>query len=174
MRAEECREELTSNVRQLLENNKDICHRLAKLENFYDAQSMISNRPGVAVSPKLDHAQDDKTPQFLENPAGTASFAFEPDLEASTAYRRAQRETVDYSFRSSVAWSNGLSAFSRLTFGDVSVLSVIALPVHADEISNSHHYTFGGHQPAPLPRGFYDPVLRGVYTREKPRRCIVM
>ncbi|KAK3303446.1 uncharacterized protein B0T15DRAFT_504665 [Chaetomium strumarium] len=202
MRAEECREQLTSNVRQLLESNRDICHRLAKLEDFYDAQSLISNRRGVAAPSKLDHAEDDEMQQSWGNPAGdeqsvssgalelgpgppgTPSFAFESDLEASTAYRRAQRETVDFSFRSSVAWSNGLSAFSRLTFGDVSVLSVIALPIHADEISNSHHYTFGGHLLASLPAEVYtraepnSPVTAGRYADRRRRasrtRCIVM
>ncbi|KAM7189688.1 hypothetical protein V8F33_009936 [Rhypophila sp. PSN 637] len=57
---------------------------------------------------------------------------------------------MDLSFRSSGAWSNGISTFSGLTLGDISIMSVIALPICAAEISNAHHYTFGNRElPAP-------------------------
>ncbi|KAK3357849.1 hypothetical protein B0T25DRAFT_540378 [Lasiosphaeria hispida] len=165
MRAEECRGELTQHVHQLLESSRDVARRLMSLEDAFDAKSIMSKRRSVAISLKLGYAQDRETERFLSRsnedggssapstlvgPTSPSSFGFEPDLEASRVYRRAQRETMDFSFRSSVAWSNGMSVFSGLTFGDVSVMSVIALPIYADEIYNSHHYNFGGQQPAPI------------------------
>ncbi|KAK0705666.1 hypothetical protein B0H67DRAFT_523585 [Lasiosphaeris hirsuta] len=170
MRAEECRGELKQYVHQLLESSRDVARRVMSLEDAFDAKSSLSKRRSVAVSLKLGYAQDSKTQRFLNRPSedddGTcsslapstlvsptspSSFGFEPDLEASRVYRRAQRESMDFSFRSSVAWSNGMSVFSGLTFGDVSVMAVIALPIYADEICNSHHYDFGGQQPpAPI------------------------
>lgn len=174
MRAEESRAELTSNVNQLLESSRDVCQRLMGLEDAFDAGSMISKRRTVCL--KLSHSRDDDTKSFLSrinavehdnassSPASpatlpdserspTSSFGFEPALEASRVYRRAQRETMDFSFRSSVAWSNRLSIFSGLTFGDLSVMSVIVLPICAAEISNAHHYAFGNREsdttPAP-------------------------
>ncbi|KAK3346545.1 hypothetical protein B0T25DRAFT_484494, partial [Lasiosphaeria hispida] len=168
MRAEECREELAQHVHQLLESSSDVARRIRSLEDAFDAKSIMSKRWSVAVSLKLSYAQDSETQRFLNrsseddgasnslastlvSPTSPPSFlGFEPDLEASRVYRRAQRESMDFSFRSSVAWSNGMSVFSGLTFGDVSVTAVIALPIFADEIYNSHHYNFGGQQPAPI------------------------
>ncbi|KAM7203201.1 hypothetical protein V8F20_004143 [Naviculisporaceae sp. PSN 640] len=174
IRAEESRTDLANNVNHLLESSKDVARRLMTLEDSFDARSMISRRRSAVVSLKLGHAEDDQTAQFLNrlssiddetiskpatSPASlppseyttTSAFNFEPDLEASLAYRRAQRESMDFSFRSSVAWSNGFSTFSGLTLGDVSVLSVIALPIYEAEISNAHHYTFGNRSPS-VPR----------------------
>lgn len=141
------------------------------LEDSFDARSMLSKRRSVAVAVKLGHAEDECTTRLLgrlssvedetmsQPPTSpstlprseytvTSGFDFDQDLEASLAYRRAQRETMDFSFRSSVAWSNGISTFSGLTLSDVSVLSVIALPICAAEISNAHHYTFGNREPS--------------------------
>ncbi|KAK4160643.1 hypothetical protein QBC43DRAFT_303568 [Cladorrhinum sp. PSN259] len=71
---------------------------------------------------------------------------FEWDLELSRVYRRAQntRNSMDFSFRSSIARTNAWSIFSGLSLGDISVLSVIALPIYADDLQNPHHYDFGG------------------------------
>ncbi|KAK4209267.1 hypothetical protein QBC37DRAFT_391391 [Rhypophila decipiens] len=174
MRAEGSRTDLTNNVNHLLESSKDVARRLMNLEDNFDARSMVSKRRSVAVSVKLGHAEDDETTRFLnrvnsiqdENTSQLATspstlprseytratdVPFEQHLEESLAYRRAQRESMDFSFRSSVAWSNGISTFSGLTLGDISVMSVIALPICAAEISNAHHYTFGNLEPpAPL------------------------
>lgn len=70
---------------------------------------------------------------------------FECDLELSRVYRRAQdpRKSMDFSFRSSIARTNAWSVFSGMSLGDISVLSVIALPIYADDLRNSHHYDFG-------------------------------
>ncbi|KAK0614078.1 hypothetical protein B0T14DRAFT_527604 [Immersiella caudata] len=174
IRAEESRTDLANNVNQLLESSKDVARRLMSLEDNFDARSIVSRRRSLNVSLKLGHADDDATKRFLSrlsaieddatlrpavSPSSlpgsgltlTSAFDFEPDLEASRVYRRVQRDTMDFSFRSSVAWSNDLSVFSGLTLGDISVMSVIALPICAAEISNAHHYTFGNREPLQPP-----------------------
>ncbi|KAK1749688.1 hypothetical protein QBC47DRAFT_333265 [Echria macrotheca] len=168
MRAEQARNELMSNVNKLLESNNNMAERLMTLEDTLGAKTTGTRRRSVAVSLRLGHSQDDETKRFLSwvadgkfgndivpsSPASPStlagpeysaisSFGFEPDLEASRVYRRVHRETMDFSFRSSIAGSNTMSVFSGLTLGDVSITSVIALPVFAPEISNAHHYAFG-------------------------------
>ena len=65
---------------------------------------------------------------------------------------------MDFSFRSSIARSNAWSVFSGLSLGDISIMSVVALPVYPDDISNPQHYDFGNDsqsqqtQPQALPQ----------------------
>lgn len=49
---------------------------------------------------------------------------------------------MDFSFRSSVARSHNWSIFSDLSLGDISILSIIALPLYQDDITNAEHYDF--------------------------------
>ncbi|RYC61246.1 hypothetical protein CHU98_g4965 [Xylaria longipes] len=67
-------------------------------------------------------------------------FKFESNLETSRVYRRAQRDTMDFSFRSSIACTHAWSMLSGCSLADVSVLSVIALPLDLEDIANRHHY----------------------------------
>ncbi|KAI1743451.1 hypothetical protein F4680DRAFT_408265 [Xylaria scruposa] len=69
-----------------------------------------------------------------------SAFDFESDLEASRVYRRAQRDTMDFSLRSSVAYTHAWSALSGYSLANISVLSVIALPLDLEDITNRHHY----------------------------------
>lgn len=70
-------------------------------------------------------------------------FAFEQDLEQSMAYRRIPRWSKDdLSFRSSVLNFHALSFLSSVSLGDISALSVIALPIFKSDISNNRHYSF--------------------------------
>lgn len=117
------------------------------LEDAFDVHSVVASRRSVAVAP-LDPQHDDSDQMPFEPASG---FDFETDLEASRPYRRAHRDTMDFSFRSSVAHSDAWSVFSGLSLSDVSILSVIALPIYADEIGNANHYAFGSRPPAPSP-----------------------
>ncbi|KAI0814554.1 Pleckstrin homology domain-containing protein [Xylaria sp. FL0064] len=67
-------------------------------------------------------------------------FEFESDLEASRVYRRAKRDTMDFSFRTSIARTHAWSILSGCSLADVSVLSVIALPLDLGDVTNNHHY----------------------------------
>lgn len=76
--------------------------------------------------------------------ASTVRFEFEDDLEASHVYRRLTGDTCDRSFTSSAVRTHAWSIFSGLSLADISVLSVIALPLYLVDIKNAEHYTFSG------------------------------
>lgn len=70
-------------------------------------------------------------------------FTFEDDLESSPAYRMAKNDCCDCSFASSVARTNAWSIFSGLSLADISVMSVVALPLYPPDIVNRECYRFG-------------------------------
>jgi hypothetical protein len=76
---------------------------------------------------------------FVSPPTST----FERDLQASKVYQRVRSSasvfTPDISRRSSLA----RSTTSELTLGDISAVSVCALPICSSDLSNAEHYTFG-------------------------------
>lgn len=72
-----------------------------------------------------------------------SNFPFEHFLENSRVYRRSRINSVDPSTRSSVARTHAWSIFSGLSLGQISNISVIALPLYADDIGNRQHYNFG-------------------------------
>lgn len=146
-----------------------LSRRLMNLEDAFDTRAMGS-RPGSPAGttlcdvpqfvPLCDETESSSSPQDPESPAcdkpqlssvpetAIPIFNYEEDLEASHVYRRAQRDTMDFSFRSSIARTNAWSTFSGLSLADVSVMAVIALPVYQEDLKNANHYDFGdGSQP---------------------------
>ena len=70
----------------------------------------------------------------------SSGLLFEQDLKASRVYRRAKRHSLDISIRSSVARTHAWSIFSGLSLGQISSISVLALPLYPTDISNPEHY----------------------------------
>ncbi|RKL09136.1 hypothetical protein BFJ70_g16709 [Fusarium oxysporum] len=85
---------------------------------------------------------------------GVSKFDFEDDLESSRVYRRAQRDTMDFSFRSSIARSRNWYVSSGLSLGDVSAISVIALPIYPTDLTNAQHYDFAEDAPISMEPAF--------------------
>ncbi|KAF5639330.1 Rho guanine nucleotide exchange factor scd1 [Fusarium sp. NRRL 52700] len=149
--AKEHQEQLSSNVKALLDNNDALSRRLMNIEDALDAQTIISRRMSIlsmSASPSRNTSQQSTaeslaTSNATESSLAVSKFDFEDDLESSRVYRRAVRESMDYSFRSSIARSHNWSVFSGLSLGDISIMSVIALPVYQDDITNAEHYDFG-------------------------------
>ncbi|KAI0019151.1 hypothetical protein F4780DRAFT_459836 [Xylariomycetidae sp. FL0641] len=71
---------------------------------------------------------------------------FEYDLLSSPVYQRATHSASDASFTTSVARSGAWSWFSKFSLGEVSAISVIALPIFASDVANAYHYVFGAPQ----------------------------
>jgi cell division control protein 24 len=152
---------LSKNVAALLGSNQLLAQRLMNLENAFDVHSIISTKQSLAPTVINDFSNDSTDAQdtneltkgvALNNVAqlpasleGTAisSFDFEDDLDSSRVYRRAQRDSMDFSFRSSTAPSNAWSIFSGLSLSDVSIISAVALPLSLNEIGNPQHYENG-------------------------------
>ncbi|KAF7545771.1 hypothetical protein G7Z17_g8927 [Cylindrodendrum hubeiense] len=104
-------------------------------------------RPDSVIVPETVPEEDLDNSQARASTAFNARFAFEEALEASRPYRRAPNwDCEDLSYRSSVLNPHALSLLSKLSslsLGDVSTISVIALPLFCNDISNPQHYTFG-------------------------------
>lgn len=65
---------------------------------------------------------------------------FEKILEQSWVYKRNQRNSCDCSFISSAERSHTWSVFSGFSLADVSILSVIAMPLTTMDLANGEYY----------------------------------
>ncbi|KAF4434117.1 hypothetical protein FACUT_7969 [Fusarium acutatum] len=150
-RAKEHQEQLSNNVKVLLDSNEALSRRIMNIEDTLNTQAIMSGRTSIlslSASPPQDttqplSAETHATSIDTNNKLAIYKFDFEDDLESSHVYRRALRETMDYSIRSSVARSYNWSVFSDLSLEDISIMSFIALPVYQDDITNAEHYDFG-------------------------------
>jgi cell division control protein 24 len=145
---------LLKNVAALLETNQALSRRLRNLEDAFEVGTIVSKRHSRIIStavgvdddvskrsePNLQIEDGNLQPLAPSGEAEVSSFDFENDLETSRPYRRAQRDTMDFSFRSSIAHTNAWSQFSGLSLSKVSIISAIALPLYPDEIENAQHY----------------------------------
>ncbi|KAL2672810.1 hypothetical protein Neosp_013526 [[Neocosmospora] mangrovei] len=148
-------EQLSVNINTLLESNHALSRRLMNLEDALDVQTIISKRMSLmsvsgtgpqsssSVETQSNLTDTSTQPTSQGSDLDLSKFDFEDDLESSRVYRRAQRDTMDFSFRSSIAPSNIWSVFSGLSLGDISIMSVIALPVYQEDITNAENYDFG-------------------------------
>jgi cell division control protein 24 len=153
-RAELQQQELLMNVAALLETNQALSRRLRNLEDALEVGTIVSKRHSHIISTAVSVDDDvskrsepnsqiedgNLQPLAPSREAEVSSFDFENDLETSRPYRRAQRDTMDFSFRSSIAHTNAWSQFSGLSLSKVSIISAIALPLYPDEIENAQHY----------------------------------
>jgi hypothetical protein len=162
LEAAKSQETLQGTVEQLLEYNQDAARRLRNLEDSLDARSTIT-RLLEETSIINDTVEDEdiaatttrriKTSSTTENLAIAFRSEFEDDLEASRVYRRNQQNICDCSFVSSAARTNTWSIFSGLSLADVSNISVIALPLCQEDISNYSNYALEGLQQKYPPEG---------------------
>ncbi|EKJ68345.1 hypothetical protein FPSE_11353 [Fusarium pseudograminearum CS3096] len=139
-------DELSNNIKALLDTNHSLSQRLMGLEDALEAQTIRTKSNSILTLPgRHDQSDLPYTPLSSTNTddSNLFKFDFEDDLESSRVYRRTKRDTVDFSFCSSILRSNSWSVFSGLSLSDISCLSVIALPVYSDDIINAHHYNFG-------------------------------
>ncbi|GAP90620.2 hypothetical protein SAMD00023353_4800690 [Rosellinia necatrix] len=165
-RAELLQTELAVSISTLLEKNRDLSRRIVHLEGVVDAgtirsrnrQTIVSEltmRSGVrgAIAARSSSSQreempgSDPLPRDVPDPRPRSLFEFERDLVASRVYRRVKRDTMDFSFRSSVSRANDWSILSGLSLADISALSVIALPLDLQDVVNRRHYVDNSDQP---------------------------
>jgi cell division control protein 24 len=167
LRAAEHQQELSQNVAALLESNHSLTRRLMNLEDAFEVRSIVSRRQsrsfntyhgindGTSIGEEPNTESTDSTIARTNNTSQLSTppdrmevsgFDFENDLGASRVYRRAQRDTMDFSFRSSIAHTNGWSIFSGLSLSDISIISAIALPLYPEEVENAQHYGLAGPQ----------------------------
>ncbi|KAF2825015.1 hypothetical protein CC86DRAFT_50136 [Ophiobolus disseminans] len=105
-----------------------------------DLQSRIDTM-AVGQIPPVATVQPITLPKWLP---GVILRTFEIELTTSRPYRKLKRRNSILSINSSRRNSMSLSAFSDLTLGDVSTISVYHLPIWSTDISNAQYYQFGG------------------------------
>lgn len=122
------------------DSNQELAKRVASLEGlrsqFSDAKSIGTFETSMTSSHYASHDHGDSKPSKRAS-IRMRPFAFEEILNTSRPYLQIKRQSVDYSFHSSVPRSH---AWSYLSLSDVSCLSVVALPISLNEIANSEHY----------------------------------
>jgi len=138
---------------QLLEQNQDIRSRLDYLGNIFSAtipsERHIEENLSTfsAVRRKSSTAYSVKEMLVLDNVVSDGAIfsigqrrAFEEILENTRVYRRTQHNSADASFRSSVVRTHAWSVLSELSLADISVQSVIALPLFPEDNVNLQWY----------------------------------
>lgn len=132
-------------LQKILSNNIDITARLQRVEESLTSNSRVDSVRSLNLHDSSGSDQDVATNRqsILAVRWSIAKFSFESDLEQSRAYRKATRDTMDFSFRSSVVGSHAWSTLSDISLSNISMIAVVALPVFSSDINNSQHYSFG-------------------------------
>lgn len=146
MRAEENQQQLLSLVSELHTTSRPLSSvpesTLGQSASNTDTATRVSQGTSLTVQqPRASVA----SPAQGGLPRRFSMFimSFEKDLKTSGPYRRAKRETMDFSFRSSVARTHAWSVYSGTNLSQISKLSVLALPIYPKDLVNSEHYRFG-------------------------------
>ena len=118
-------------VESLVESNTDLRNRLDDIAADH-ASAYVNTRP----SSFLPSSTSITAPTILPR-------EFEEDLNRSRVYRKVRPRDSIYSINSSQRASLTSSAFSELSLGDVSIVSVLCLPVWSVDLGNAEYYRFG-------------------------------
>ena len=141
-------ETLTGLVRQVLETNPDLCFRIENLESLPSDQTIrpaaslnVNDEEDGASTIRPKRSASDPEPEASDNGSiNVEHFTFERDLRQSKVYKRAWRRNSLASLSSSAAPSFGWSCLSGTSLANVSNISVISLPIAANELSNGKYY----------------------------------
>lgn len=153
LEAERDRQALDTLIHERLEEDRDMERRLQIVEerlrsqhdsSFCDRSSVITTRSNVSdnLTIRADNVKSSDAPNTIEM-KGRFQHAFEESLNASWVYRRNWNREEDMSIRSSILRPSAWSALSELSLANISIITVKALPVHTQEISNLYWYTKG-------------------------------
>ena len=146
--AQSSSKKLSTQVQQVLESNQDIQARIASTR----AQSIIPgsgegssnvvatmNDENSTVRRPTARVEDNNVGVKVQNPY--FGFTFDNDLYASRVYRRSMRKPSRDSSTSSAIFSVGWSFLSGLSLGEISHVTVLALPISREELWNPEHYS---------------------------------
>lgn len=133
-------------IERVLAENSELHQKLHESEVF--SRSSANVNPTIRESRNIDQGStSDQTEAGKIGQTATSGaiirFAFEPVLQASRVYlRHEQRNECDVSFSSSAQRSHAWSALAGYSLADVSILSVIAMPLTAaDVVTGAQYYT---------------------------------
>lgn len=150
---------------------------------MYDAQSTRTIRSGSRNGEQASRIRNESIEDTLQDDADKddseviyGSWAFEDALHVSRVYQRTHSYNVeDVSFRSSTVRTHAWSVLSAMSLSQVSAISVVALPVYAQDVFNHERYSFGMPQPPPPPPTLPPPDNNlGVEARRRPRCRVIV
>ena len=127
-----------STVDRLLESNRLLSERLP-------VSSTASAKPAqpdtAALGSPIVQAHNFKPASVYDD---TQKTEFEEDLKNSWVYKRAlKRQQGSVPESTTTSFDASWSMMSGLSLGDISSISILALPIYAEDISNKEHYHFG-------------------------------
>jgi hypothetical protein len=144
-------------IEKLLQDNQRLGKRLRNLEDSFDAMSFITRDVETnSLAPEPDDATITSAWPSASNrvsilEAIKVRFAFDEDLQSSRVYRMMQKNDCNHSFVSSVIHTQTWSIFSGLSLADISVISVVALPLYPEDVQGqSEYYQFSQPKPAEI------------------------
>ncbi|KAI8671283.1 LIM zinc-binding domain-containing protein [Fusarium keratoplasticum] len=150
-------------IEGVMHENKTLRHMMNESQDSFDAQSTFTKRQEDYGWTTRTRANDDDDTETIRGVVrgrigesmGSGSqkddskkghqsrmlrLPFERILEQSWVYKRNRRNSCDCSFISSAGRSHTWSVFSGFSLADVSILSVIAMPLTTMDLANREHY----------------------------------
>ena len=123
------------------ESEKDVRASISALAELY--QQILDINQEMSVNRATGELDDESSTILIRIRCSIAHFTFDQDLWSTRPYCRSsnnvnQRQSA-ISLPSSVSQSVGWSFFSGVSISDVSDLSVLALPITANEVYNPDH-----------------------------------
>jgi hypothetical protein len=134
----------------LLRSNIELSTRIARLEDRFDTNGSVTTYQRTSLDTITPFQSNPGTAELedLRMELSTMPFddsrvvPFEHDLEASRVYQKARGSSAAFSFRSSIARSHAWPYLSYISLSDISIISVVALPIVPKDIINARRYTF--------------------------------
>ncbi|KAK4444571.1 hypothetical protein QBC34DRAFT_182057 [Podospora aff. communis PSN243] len=141
-------------LEKVLVDNEVLMRRLRESRDSFDALSIATARPDAETT-AIRAIGDEEADSALElrrrgaartwlsrgSRISIVRFAFENVLSKSWVYRRnAHHNECDVSFNTSDRRSHAWSVFSGYSLADISVLSVIAMPITSADLENGQYY----------------------------------
>lgn len=152
LEASQSRERLQMLVEQILADNDSLRRKMSLMQDAFDARSRFTiTADSETDTIRLRDHEDRDDATILPAPAQRSStsrrtritsIAFERILENSRVYRRYHDGECDTSFIHSDQRSHAWSCFTGYSLADISVLSLISMPLTQIDIANGQHYEF--------------------------------
>ncbi|ETS76344.1 hypothetical protein PFICI_11731 [Pestalotiopsis fici W106-1] len=154
MEASQSQERLQTLVEQILADNNDLRQRLSQMQDTFDARSTFTkaNAETNMTRPYDEEDREDNlsilteayrhTAMTQSTQAGTLNTALERILEQSWVYKRNRNGECDRSFIHSDQRSHAWSCFTGYSLADVSVLSMVSMPITQVDIKSVTSYNF--------------------------------
>lgn len=159
LEASQSQERLHVLIEDVMQENKRLRQMMNESQDSFDAQSSFTKRQEDGRSTTWTIGDDEYDTETIRGSIreslGVSSqrsgpkeghqsrmsrLPFERILEQSWVYKRNQRNSCDGSFISSKERSHTWSVFSGFSLADVSILSVVAMPLTTMDLANGNHY----------------------------------